>query len=178
MRIKPTTSRLLIGCFSFATLLSFAPVALSSDTPSSPLRMPADSPALTSAAEALHSLKQAEALESSRVGFAAQLSPRLQELMVVLSEPNAVALMKNLYAEGTLAGKMYALIGLQLADQAALSSDLIAEASEQAGAGATIEMFEGCILHEVNLDQVLPRIADGSWSASFQDEWKRYQQKE
>jgi hypothetical protein len=111
------------------------------------------------------SLVQAEILESAYVGDAGSLSENLQDLQVILRSGNNAELLQRLYEQGTLVAKLYAIIGFQLLDERDLSLDLIKKAG--AYSSESINVMEGCILHERHVGDLLGVIAEGYYRDMF-----------
>lgn len=110
-------------------------------------------------------LRSAVRLESAHVGDAGVLSENLEQLREILAVGKSEPLLKRLYEEGSLAGKLYAIIGLQLLEDTDLSSALIQDAyqfSEE-----KLETLEGCILYEKKVGDILRSISQGYYRDDF-----------
>jgi hypothetical protein len=115
--------------------------------------------------EALSQLKKAETLESAYIGFAGSLSENLRQLQVLLSRDKAKTHFQELYQSGSLAAKMYAIIGLQLLEENAAAQSLLEDARQYQT--QNIQVMEGCVIYQTQLDEVLDRIAKQSYAEEF-----------
>lgn len=121
------------------------------------------------AIQAVHDLKVVDTVQSSRIGFTAAISPQLVQLLTLLDDPDAVQLLRELYEQGSLAGKMYAIIGLQMIGQQDLANEWLRDAQQYAA--LEIGVFEGCVLNTSQVSNVLERIQEGTYSESFKEVW-------
>ncbi len=110
-------------------------------------------------------LKISTRLESAHVGDAGTLSENLKQLREILALGKSEPLLERLYEEGSLAGKLYAIIGLQLLEDTELSLDLIEDADQFAE--KDLETLEGCILHKRKVGAILDDIRRGYYKDDF-----------
>ncbi len=114
---------------------------------------------------ALDHLKTSTRLESAHVGDAGTLSENLKQLREILAFGKSEPLLKRLYEEGSLAGKLYAIIGLQLLEDTELSLALIEDAYQFSEEDLTT--LEGCILYKKKVGAILGDIERGYYKDDF-----------
>lgn len=119
---------------------------------------------------ALQQLARAGQLQSAFIGFAALPSPNLALLRTIVEAEDAGTQLRQLYEEGDLAGKIYALIGLQLKGEANLAATLLDDAAQYAE--LSLETMEGCVISSVSLGEVLDRVREGVYAESFAATWQ------
>lgn len=115
-------------------------------------------------------LAKTDTLESAYVGFVLSRSQYLDLLIQLVESPDASARLERLFEEGSLAGKMYALIGLQLLDDSASYSRLYKRAA--AFNSDLIRTYDGCVMNKIPAEEALQRIQAGEYRQSFQDAWQ------
>ncbi len=121
--------------------------------------------------EAYQLLAKTDVLESAYVGFTLSRSKNLEALMNMLeTEPDARARMQKLFFEGSMSGKMYALIGLQIIDEEEAARLLSVQL--ESNKAEFIKTYDGCVLNMETVEQALQKIEKGVYRESFQDAWQ------
>lgn len=115
---------------------------------------------------ALNQLKSAQTLESAHIGFAGILSSNLLALREVIEHDKAVSLLEELYQNGSLTAKLYAIIGFQLLQKTELAQTFIDDASQYQS--TEIEAMEGCVIYKTTVGDALKMIRDGYYVEQFQ----------
>jgi hypothetical protein len=114
---------------------------------------------------AFQTLKNAEALESAYIGFAAMPSENLKSLREIMSSSEAESTLVLLYEQGNLTAKLYAIIGLQLLEQEDAARKLIQDARQFHG--TTVRTMDGCVIFERPFDDLLQEVEEGRYAQLF-----------
>lgn len=120
--------------------------------------------------EAQELLTRTEVLESAYVGFVLARSTYLEALFQLVESEDALPRLQRLYEEGTLAGKMYALIGLQLIPNPEAFQEHFDRALSESD--KTLRVYDGCVMSQSQLTDTLEKIREGFYQRSFQDAWQ------
>lgn len=108
-------------------------------------------------ADAYETVKKAEVFTIGGVGFTGRPSREELAFRELLTQPRAQARLEKLLAEASLAGQLYALLGLRQADPKAFSAAL----PRYRDSKAPVQTMEGCNMFKTDAATISRRIEKG-----------------
>ena len=119
-----------------------------------------------------HTLRFASSFSTGPIGLGQSRAPEVDAFAVLLAQPNASVTFQGLVRDATPAGKVYALCGLQLTDQAAYAAAL----PELAAMSEPVDWLLGCTVQpepvhfiiQAREPRILPDVASGALSSKLQ----------
>jgi hypothetical protein len=101
------------------------------------------------------------------IGVAGTMSEGERALREILKQPDALARLEALVANGSPAGKLYALLGLRIRDRAAYERAL----EKCRALDAKIETACGCMLSQESVRDLMKEIERGQWDGFLDRKW-------
>jgi hypothetical protein len=108
-------------------------------------------------------LKQAESFKAAAVGIAGVTPNEVLAWRVVFSSPERDEIFRDLLANGSPSGRLYALAGLWFGD----ANEFVTAAMALRAQGGTVTTVRGCIASTESVGELVHQIEGGSWSREF-----------
>jgi len=108
-------------------------------------------------------LERAAGFSSAAVGEGAFIPSEVLAWRVIMQSPTADATFKRVLARGSVAGRLYALTGLRLTDQAYYQQ----AAKRMLLSGGSVRTTRGCIVSTEHVADLVREIDDGRWGREF-----------